>query len=437
MAEIKLNKPLYEEKASGCASGECAAQTRQPRAPRAGMLARIGALVIDVLVLHFIGLALIRLVPEALVNVGWAGPWLGLLVASLYFGLGASVLTGGRTVGKLILQLRVVDVTGPELSVGRALVRSAILLWPFVLFVLVDQWAERMDNADGFSLMPLYPRALGALGLGWLLGNVFFASLESHGRTLWDWICGSVVIASDCDPAALGEFMRSARESAASPMPRKPLGALVAVLVAFCGFFVWLLWSEAKNLDAMPAADKERYAAHNRELFLPGFGRPVPVAASATQEADTQTSTAHFQYRYRGKLDVARLKQDPRVMDSARRLAEITVEEIRREMARRQIPLTEIPPRVKFQVGFASYIDLFFAWDAQEVFSVSHTVALRDELGNVGEKATKATEQTTATASLLAGTDNATSTAVEARATTQPQDLRQVTSSEEKTSSAR
>lgn len=384
MAEIKLNKPLYEEKASCPSGGESGAScaARQPRAPRPNTLARIGAGIIDLLVLHFVGLMIIRFAPTAVIALGGAAAWVGLAVGWLYFAVGGSILTGGRTVGKAILQLRTVDVTGPELGFAKAALRAMLMLWPLALFLIMDRTAEGLDKPDALTLAPLYGRLAGAVVFGWWLGNVFFAGLDTHGRTLWDHWSGAIVITSDCEAEALGQFMRSAREQGGG-LPRRPLTALVVALVVCVGFFAWLIWRESQRLAELSPEDRQHFVDQKKRLHVEGFGQPLPLGPSREAAgADDQTSTAHFQYRRRGPVDTAALKKDPAVMGKAKELADVTIAEMKRHLDRERetVPLEMFPAKVRFDVGFASYCDLLFAWDSVEVLTLSHTVPLRAEL---------------------------------------------------------
>lgn len=407
MAEIKLHKPLYEEKPSCPTGGESGAScaARQPRAPRPNTLARIGAGIIDLLVLHFVGLMVIRFAPAPVIALGDAAAWLGLVVGWLYFAGGASVLTGGRTVGKAILQLRTVDVTGPELGLGKAGLRAMLILWPLALFLITDRMAEGLDKPDALTLAPLYGRLAGAVVFGWWLGHVFFAGLDAHGRALWDHWSGAVVITSDCEAEALGQFMRSAREQGVG-LPRRALTALVVALVVCVGFFAWLIWHESQRLAQLSPEDRQHLVDQKKRLYVEGFGQPLPLGPSREAAAgDDQTSTAHFQYRRRGPVDAAALKKDPAIMSKAKELADVAIAEMKRHLEREKetVPLDLFPPKVRFDVGFASYCDLLFAWDSVEVLTVSHTVPLRAELqaalrGRRGQAPERREEETTAAA---------------------------------------
>ncbi len=375
MPEIKLNKPLYEEK--NPTPDATAEKARQPRPPRPSALARLGAAVIDLLALHFVGLAILRFVPDPVIMLGPSAPWIGLLAGWLYFGIGASAITGGRTLGKVILQLRTVDVTGPDLPVGKALWRATLILWPLAVFLAADRVGEALDRPDQLSLWPMLGRLASAAVFGWWLGNLFFAGLDPHGRALWDRLAGAIVITSDCAADALGDFMRSARTQAEAPAPRRAVVVLALTFFLCVGLFAVLFWSESKRLATLPDDERERLIAQKQSLYVEGFGQPTPLG-SPREAVDTETSVALFQYRRRGPVNVEALRANPDAMAKAKTIAEVSVREILRALAKESIPLTLIPPKVRFEVSFASYCDLLFAWDAVDMLTISHTVALRD-----------------------------------------------------------
>jgi uncharacterized RDD family membrane protein YckC len=112
---------------------------------RAGILSRLGATVIDSLVVVLLGLVL--LVVIASVRLLWTSDFgmgfadgipirvgaVVLLLAYLTYGWGLD----GRTVGKLLLGLRVLDEDGSDLSFRRAFVRAVLV----VVFPLGILWA--------------------------------------------------------------------------------------------------------------------------------------------------------------------------------------------------------------------------------------------------------------------------------------------------------
>ena len=67
---------------------------------------------------------------EPLCHLGLWGRLIGFCVSMGYFGLMDSELGGGQTLGKRLLDIRVVDKTGNTLSVEKAMLRTALLILP-------------------------------------------------------------------------------------------------------------------------------------------------------------------------------------------------------------------------------------------------------------------------------------------------------------------
>ena len=89
----------------------------------AGFWRRIGAFLVDGLLLGVIGQTLGFFLTRELVALGAWGRLLGFLVALTYFGLLNSKLANGQTLGKRLLKIRVVGSDGTPLSVARSVVR--------------------------------------------------------------------------------------------------------------------------------------------------------------------------------------------------------------------------------------------------------------------------------------------------------------------------
>ena len=102
-----------------------------PTSRIAGFWRRVGALVLDSIVLGLLGIPLGLLVGERFAPVGTPARLMGLLVLIPYLGLLGSQVGRGQTLGKRLLGLRVVDASGQPLSVTRACMRAALLSLPW------------------------------------------------------------------------------------------------------------------------------------------------------------------------------------------------------------------------------------------------------------------------------------------------------------------
>jgi uncharacterized RDD family membrane protein YckC len=93
----------------------------------------LGALVIDGVLLGIAGMLGGAFAFDWLARLGAAGRLIGFAVALLYFGLLNSRIGGGQSVGKRLLGLEVIDLSGRHLSPARSVVRFAVLGTPFFL----------------------------------------------------------------------------------------------------------------------------------------------------------------------------------------------------------------------------------------------------------------------------------------------------------------
>jgi len=99
----------------------------------AGAWRRLGAFVIDMLVLGALGAVLGLLFHEQFAGLGAWGRAVGFLVALAYFGITESRWGGGSSLGKLILGLQVVSRTGATLGMPAAFGRAAIFCLAYFL----------------------------------------------------------------------------------------------------------------------------------------------------------------------------------------------------------------------------------------------------------------------------------------------------------------
>lgn len=95
---------------------------------------RISAFVIDILILMGVANLAAMFFGDTLVRIEPWGRFIGYLVTALYFGIMDSYVTGGRTVGKKILQIKVVNILGEAVNPIRCYIRSSIILLPFFIY---------------------------------------------------------------------------------------------------------------------------------------------------------------------------------------------------------------------------------------------------------------------------------------------------------------
>ena len=152
----------------------------------AGFWARIGALLIDCLLLGVLGFTLGLFLEDTFVQMGAWGRLIGFCISLVYFGVMNSGLGGGQTLGKRLLNLRVVALNGEALSFGRSMVRYVILALPFYLNNLPVV-------PESYSSVLLYP--LSFVVMGGILSIVYLYVFNRRTRqSLHDWIVGSYVV---------------------------------------------------------------------------------------------------------------------------------------------------------------------------------------------------------------------------------------------------
>jgi uncharacterized RDD family membrane protein YckC len=88
-----------------------------------GFWRRIGALFIDSLVLGILGSVIGLFLEDTFVQLGGWGRLIGFAVSITYFGVMNSSLSNGQTIGKKILNIRVVDSSNSTISLPKSFVR--------------------------------------------------------------------------------------------------------------------------------------------------------------------------------------------------------------------------------------------------------------------------------------------------------------------------
>lgn len=101
--------------------------------PIEGFWRRLGALLLDGVVLFIFGTALSGLLVYFSLDIGPWGRLIGFAVILVYFGTLNSKVGKGQTVGKRILGMAVRDKQGKPITLGLSLLRTLILAIPFLL----------------------------------------------------------------------------------------------------------------------------------------------------------------------------------------------------------------------------------------------------------------------------------------------------------------
>lgn len=377
MADVQLNKPLYKEE------GKESFTPPIPRQPRASLVGRGAALFLDIMLLHLLFGGIVRFVPDIPLALGPLAPWMGLLLGYLYFGFGFSHITLGRTLGKLITRVQVADIAGPDLPVGRAFLRAALLLWPLPVQLLLRMIAEHYAGTDPTSIYTSVEVFGTMLIVGWMLGNLGFAAFDPFGRAVYDRAAGSVVINAELKAEPVGAYLADVRGASQAPPLRRSITALGMALTICLAFAAASSISLMRQLRDLTPTARERVHA----LVVPEFGRAWP-APPLNEASTTETIPVSFHFRKRGVMDVAALKADPATTATLERLIANTtgpdfMDEIRdyinsanMDRLKRGEGMTSPPRSIQFELSFVEYADMFFAREAHPVYTLSRSIDL-------------------------------------------------------------
>lgn len=381
MAELRLNKPLYkDDPPAGTTPAERPAARTRP--PRAGMMSRIAAMGVDILFLHAISSVVLLMVHREIVSLGVGGAIAGLIVGLGYFAFSAARPSGGRSLGKMIMRLRVADIAGPPLPASQAVMRAVLMGWPLLLYMGLHVLGETAARTGVEAILP-GPYIFGvAIAAGWYSGNIFYAMAEPHGRTLVDRLAGSAIVASDSPAAEQAEWLRSIREEQESGASRRAMIFLIvtmAGIIALTGFQVHSAKKQVRNLTPEERGKLERLV---QATTLPGYRFSMDTASrpssadSATAPDDANTSEARYAMMRRGRIDLDELRGDPAVNTMPDRLGAVMKDQWAAEMEKN--PTRPIPLKLRVRVAFAEVGDLFWARRPLEVYALSVVVDFSD-----------------------------------------------------------
>lgn len=162
-----------------------------------GFWRRIGALFIDTLILGVAGLALGLFFENLFVQMGSWGRLLGFSIALIYFGIMNSSISGGQTVGKKVLKIRVVDSNNSPINLGKSILRYFILAIPFSLN------GAQFSSEVMLSFL-IYPLSLIILGALFSISYLYIFNRVTR-QSLHDLAVGSYVVNTNVERQATGK----------------------------------------------------------------------------------------------------------------------------------------------------------------------------------------------------------------------------------------
>ena len=157
----------------------------------AGFWIRIGAFFIDALLLGVMGFVLGNLFEEQFVQIGGVGRLVGFCIAIAYFGIMNSAVCEGQTIGKRLLNLRVVNSNNDVISLPLSLLRYSVFGIPYFL-----NGAHFNEN----FLPEVVTYLLALVVFGGLLSTVYLYVFNRTTRqSLHDLCAGTYVVNSDIE----------------------------------------------------------------------------------------------------------------------------------------------------------------------------------------------------------------------------------------------
>ncbi|MGF1698814.1 RDD family protein [Photobacterium makurazakiensis] len=151
-----------------------------------GFRRRLVALFIDALILGTVGFILGSLFESIFVQIGDWGKLFGLSIATMYFGVMNSVVCNGQTLGKKLLNIRVVNKNNHSIDLTTSFIRYIIFSIPFYLN------GTSLDYLGQYSFL-MYPLSL--LVFGGLISITYLYVFNRVTRqTLHDLIMKTYVV---------------------------------------------------------------------------------------------------------------------------------------------------------------------------------------------------------------------------------------------------
>ncbi|MGM0501297.1 MAG: RDD family protein [Bacillota bacterium] len=189
---------------------------------------RLFALAIDIFILSLLGKVLGTIFYDVFVKIGFWGRMIGVIISLFYFGLLNSSLNNGQTVGKRILDLKVINKSGDCISWQKSCFRFLILVFPF--------WLNGISTSELNLWLVLPLLIIFCYGIG----IVYFYMFNFETRQgLHDIICQTYVVKQE-SKKRLGIRSISKRHFV--------IYTLICILMISSGMFVNFKFSNDKAL---------------------------------------------------------------------------------------------------------------------------------------------------------------------------------------------
>jgi uncharacterized RDD family membrane protein YckC len=147
------------------------------------ILRRLGALVIDFIVLAIIGYLTALIGKDFFVKLGNHGVLVGWLISTIYFAIFNSKAGGSQSPGKRAMNIQVINNDGTPLSLLQGLTRSLLFTSPYFLFDYIGDMISQPTLSTVFSI----------LNVSYYLGLAYFFLVSKDRRTVHDFIANTIV----------------------------------------------------------------------------------------------------------------------------------------------------------------------------------------------------------------------------------------------------
>jgi uncharacterized RDD family membrane protein YckC len=154
-----------------------------------GFWRRIGALFIDTLFIGVFGYVGGLFLEDTFVQLGGWGRIIGFSVSIIYFGVMNSSVSNGQTIGKKILNIKVVDVSSSTISLPKSFLRYSFLAVPFSL-------SGAQITSEALLSYLMYPLSFIIFG-GFLSSSYLYIFNRITRQSLHDLIVGTFVVNTD------------------------------------------------------------------------------------------------------------------------------------------------------------------------------------------------------------------------------------------------
>jgi len=167
------------------------AQTNSVMLPVTGFLRRLGALIFDLIFLYFFARIIVWAFGDILLPLAKYAEILAHILFLLYFALGASPAGRGKTIGKIMLGIRVTNLDGESVSFGQAFIRT-FMLYPIIVASLVNLITFDPGNSSLNEVL-LRETIPYLIFIPLLFSNFFAIAFNPYRQGCHDYLCKTMV----------------------------------------------------------------------------------------------------------------------------------------------------------------------------------------------------------------------------------------------------